>query len=212
VGRGINMALRRGRGGGRPAPYSRPGDAEPDPCTVFVGNLPYEVAWTELKDHMKQAGDVAHADVMEGADGRSKGTGLVRFYSAEDAQWAVENLTDTDCGGRAIFVRADRGGRGSGGGGGGGGGKSGGKGRGQGRGRGGRERRDSKPTSAGDLDAELDAYMTGNAAPPEMKARKANNLDDDLDSYFAKADKTSKKQDAAVEEGANSNAKVDGED
>lgn len=38
---------------------------------VYVGNLPFSVRWQDLKDHMKQAGDVEHANVLE-VGGRSK--------------------------------------------------------------------------------------------------------------------------------------------
>eukprot|EP00965_Chrysotila_dentata_P242329 6204811-Pleurochrysis_carterae.AAC.2 len=165
---------------------------------VFVGNLPFETTWQELKEHMKQAGDVAHADINQTADGRSKGSGLVRYVKEEDAEWAVENLTETDCGGRNIFVRADRGGgRGGGVGKGRGfGGKGRGSGRGKGSGRGGKGKggkgagrggRGQKRTTAADLDSDLDAYMTGEGAPEQMKKKVYNNLDDDLDAYFSQA-------------------------
>ncbi|CAN0311428.1 unnamed protein product, partial [Discosporangium mesarthrocarpum] len=39
---------------------------------VYVGNLPFEATWKELKDHMKQAGDVVKADVALEPSGRSK--------------------------------------------------------------------------------------------------------------------------------------------
>jgi RNA recognition motif-containing protein len=34
-------------------------------CRVYVGNLSWNVKWQDLKDHMKQAGVVVHADGME---------------------------------------------------------------------------------------------------------------------------------------------------
>ncbi len=39
---------------------------------VYVGNLSYEVAWQDLKDHMRKVGNVVHADVLEDHEGRSK--------------------------------------------------------------------------------------------------------------------------------------------
>ncbi len=42
----------------------------------------------ELKDHMRAVGEVVHADVLTGPDGRSKGCGLVEFSSPEQ----VENV------------------------------------------------------------------------------------------------------------------------
>jgi len=76
---------------------------------VYVGNLAFEVKWQDLKDHMKQVGNVVRADVMEGRDGRSKGCGIVEFSAAWEAQRAIEELHDTELKGRLIFVREDRG-------------------------------------------------------------------------------------------------------
>ncbi|KAA1106777.1 hypothetical protein PGT21_000293 [Puccinia graminis f. sp. tritici] len=39
---------------------------------VYVGNLPYAVGWRELKDFMREAGEVSFAEVLMGNDGRSK--------------------------------------------------------------------------------------------------------------------------------------------
>lgn len=80
-------------------------------CRVYVGNLAWNVTWKELKDHMRQVGEVARADVIcEGGfeGGRSKGYGIVEFRTPEEAQAAVEQLTDTTLEGRTIFVREDR--------------------------------------------------------------------------------------------------------
>lgn len=46
---------------------------------VFVSNLAFEVAWQDLKDHMRQAGNVLRADIFIGYDGRSKGFGIVEY-------------------------------------------------------------------------------------------------------------------------------------
>ena len=76
--------------------------------SVYVGNLSWDVAWQDLKDHFKSCGDVLHADVMTEASGRSKGCGIVTFASARDAQTAIDTLHDTEIDGRLIFVREDR--------------------------------------------------------------------------------------------------------
>lgn len=89
--------------------------------TVYVGNLAYEVSWQDLKDHMRSAGDVVHAEIMAMHDGRSKGCGIVEFATPEGATAAIEQLNDSELRGRLIFVREDRE-RGAGGGTGGGGG------------------------------------------------------------------------------------------
>ena len=58
------MAMRGGSGGrergsSRPSPYGGGGygggyggGGDDDGCAVYVGNLPYDVTWKELKDHM----------------------------------------------------------------------------------------------------------------------------------------------------------------
>ena len=46
------MAFRnKGRGGARAAPYEASGGGDDD-TSVYVGNLPWDVTWKELKDHM----------------------------------------------------------------------------------------------------------------------------------------------------------------
>ena len=75
---------------------------------VYVGNLSWDVAWQDLKDHMRTAGDVQYSEVMTDHDGRSKGCGIVEFTTAEGAKEAIEKLNDTELKGRMIFVREDR--------------------------------------------------------------------------------------------------------
>mmetsp|Transcript_3936 Transcript_3936/g.8322 ORF Transcript_3936/g.8322 Transcript_3936/m.8322 type:complete len:207 (+) Transcript_3936:201-821(+) len=86
---------------------------------VYVGNLSWSTSWQDLKDHMRDAGDVQYAKVLQDRDGRSKGCGIVEFTTVEGAKDAIEKLTDTELKGRKIFVREDRedGKRGGGGGG-----------------------------------------------------------------------------------------------
>jgi RNA recognition motif-containing protein len=75
---------------------------------VYVGNLSWDVAWQDLKDHMREAGEVLHAEVITEANGRSKGCGIVEYATEEEAQEAINTLTDTELKGRMIFVREDR--------------------------------------------------------------------------------------------------------
>jgi RNA recognition motif-containing protein len=75
---------------------------------VYVGNLSWEVSWQDLKDHMRQAGEVIHAEVITERTGRSKGCGIVEYSTPEQAQEAISTLTDSDLKGRMIFVREDR--------------------------------------------------------------------------------------------------------
>mmetsp|Transcript_17450 Transcript_17450/g.25795 ORF Transcript_17450/g.25795 Transcript_17450/m.25795 type:complete len:201 (-) Transcript_17450:379-981(-) len=75
---------------------------------VYVGNLAWGVSWQDLKDHMREAGEVQYSKVLTDRDGRSKGCGIVEFSTVEGAQDAIEKLTDTELKGRKIFVREDR--------------------------------------------------------------------------------------------------------
>ncbi|KAG1693678.1 hypothetical protein DVH05_023080 [Phytophthora capsici] len=75
---------------------------------VYVGNLGYNVKWPEFKDHMKKAGTVLYADIIEASTGRSSGCGLVEYSSEKEAAKAIAELHDTEIEGRRIFVREDR--------------------------------------------------------------------------------------------------------
>lgn len=88
-------------------------DPESQSRRVYVGNLSWDVTWSELKDHMRTAGEVVRADVICEHNGRSKGCGIVEFETEEGAQKAIETLTHTELRGRNIFVREDREGNGS---------------------------------------------------------------------------------------------------
>jgi RNA recognition motif. (a.k.a. RRM, RBD, or RNP domain) len=61
-----------------------------------------------FQDHMRQAGEVLHAEVICESNGRSKGCGIVEFSTPEEAQKAITTLTDSELLGRLIFVREDR--------------------------------------------------------------------------------------------------------
>lgn len=76
--------------------------------SVFVGNLAYETRWQDLKDHMRQAGNVDSAIIFEAPDGRSKGCGIVVYQHPKEAQRALRQMQDTTLHGRSIFVREDK--------------------------------------------------------------------------------------------------------
>ena len=57
---------------------------------------------------MRSAGNVVHADVLSGPDGRSKGCGIVEYASSGDAQRAIRDLNESTLDGRTIFLREDR--------------------------------------------------------------------------------------------------------
>ncbi|RKO91210.1 hypothetical protein BDK51DRAFT_37530 [Blyttiomyces helicus] len=71
------------------APASSRGPVEVTGRQIFVANLPYIVAWQDLKDLFRSAGSVVRADIMEGADRRSKGVGTVVFETPAEAAQAI---------------------------------------------------------------------------------------------------------------------------
>lgn len=77
-------------------------------CSVFVGNLSFRTSWQDLKDHMRQAGNVDRATVIQGPDGRSKGCGIVVFQHPKDAKRAIATLQGSMLHERELFIREDR--------------------------------------------------------------------------------------------------------
>eukprot|EP00887_Chlorella_sp_A99_P006612 scaffold3.g6612.t1 len=77
---------------------------------VYVGNLPFELTWQDLKDHFRSAGNlrVTHADILTDPSGQSKGCGIVEFESPSDALKSISLLSNSLLGGRQISVREDR--------------------------------------------------------------------------------------------------------
>ncbi|KAK4051148.1 g-strand binding protein [Microbotryomycetes sp. JL201] len=75
---------------------------------VYVGNLSYAVKWNDLKDFMREAGNVVFAEIMMLPNGMSKGCGVVEYSNPEDAQRAIRDLNEQTLLGRQIFVREDR--------------------------------------------------------------------------------------------------------
>ena len=92
-------------------PYQRPKEASENVTNrVYVGNLSWSTSWQDLKDHMRQVGDVIHANIFLDEQGRSKGCGIVTFSSRSEALEAIKQLNDTKVkgGDRPIFIREDR--------------------------------------------------------------------------------------------------------
>jgi len=74
---------------------------------VFVNNLAFQVKWQDLKDYMRQCGEVQYVNVLQD-QGRSKGCGIVEFATVEEAELAITELDNTELMGRVIYVREDR--------------------------------------------------------------------------------------------------------
>jgi len=85
---------------------SAPANSTPG-TQLYVGNLPWTAQWSDLKDLFADHGCV-YADVVVGRDGRSRGYGIVRFETVEEAQAAIAEFNDHEFNGRPIVVREDR--------------------------------------------------------------------------------------------------------
>jgi len=78
----------RGRGGyvrgrGRGGPIRRTDHR------VLISGMPPSGSWQDLKDHMREAGEVTYTDVYK------DGTATVEFGCKSDMEWACKNLDDT---------------------------------------------------------------------------------------------------------------------
>ncbi|RZF42016.1 hypothetical protein LSTR_LSTR003521 [Laodelphax striatellus] len=74
-----------GGGGGR----TRGPPARRSNYRVLVTGLPPSGSWQDLKDHMREAGDVCYADVFK------DGTGVVEFLRYDDMKYAFKKLDDS---------------------------------------------------------------------------------------------------------------------
>jgi RNA recognition motif-containing protein len=72
---------------------------------IYVGNLPFSVKDTELRDLFGRFGEVADATIIKDREsGRSKGFGFVDMPDGASAKEAIKALNDTDLKGRNIKV------------------------------------------------------------------------------------------------------------
>ncbi len=90
---------------------------------LYVGNLPYTTAEQDLRDLFERAGQVESVTVMRDmATGRARGFGFVEMATDEGAQKAINELHESQLGGRTLTVNEARPKEPRSGGGGGGGG------------------------------------------------------------------------------------------
>lgn len=72
---------------------------------LYVGNLPFTVIESELREHFARFGSIVSAMVSTDRDtGRPRGFGSVEFAKAEDGRRAIENTNGKPLGGRALKV------------------------------------------------------------------------------------------------------------
>ncbi|XP_051972874.1 serine/arginine-rich splicing factor 9-like [Xyrauchen texanus] len=78
-----------GGGGGGPRGRFGPPSRRSE-YRVIVTGLPPSGSWQDLKDHMREAGDVCFADVQR------DGEGVVEFLKREDMEYALRRLDSTE--------------------------------------------------------------------------------------------------------------------
>ena len=76
---------------------------------IYVANLPWSVTDDELRSAFEAYGNVSSATVIKDRDtGRSRGFGFVEMPDDGEAKAAIENLNDSQMGGRPLTVNEAR--------------------------------------------------------------------------------------------------------
>ncbi|XP_055618835.1 serine-arginine protein 55-like isoform X2 [Toxorhynchites rutilus septentrionalis] len=91
----------KARGGSRYGPPRR------SKYRVIVKNVSSSVSWQDLKDYLRQAGEVIYADTHR----PRRNEGIVEFETRRDMEKAIDKMDDTKLNGRRIRLIEDDGGR-----------------------------------------------------------------------------------------------------
>jgi cold-inducible RNA-binding protein len=76
---------------------------------LYVGNLPYDTAETDLQDLFAKAGNVDTVRVMRDmATGRARGFAFVEMSTDAEAQKAIADFNEFQLGGRSLTVNEAR--------------------------------------------------------------------------------------------------------
>lgn len=78
-----------------------------DRTRLFIGNIPFESDWRDLKDLLRRAGNIMRVEIPR-MDNRSKGFGIATFANELDAKRAIEMLDGVPFQGRNLTVRYDK--------------------------------------------------------------------------------------------------------
>ena len=70
---------------------------------LLVENLSSRTSWQDLKDYMRQAGEIMYTNTHN----IRSGEGLVEFGSRSDMEWALDKLDNTELDGRKIRLIED---------------------------------------------------------------------------------------------------------
>ncbi|HEY5720196.1 MAG TPA: RNA-binding protein [Gammaproteobacteria bacterium] len=72
---------------------------------IYVGNLPYSVSDSDLRDAFAAFGEVTSVNIItDRMTGQSKGFGFVEMPSNSDADNAIKSLNGSSIGGRNVTV------------------------------------------------------------------------------------------------------------
>ena len=76
---------------------------------LYVGNMPYEAGEQDLRELFSSAGTVETVTVMrDQMTGRARGFAFVEMASDEGAQKAIDQLNNTQLGGRTLAINEAR--------------------------------------------------------------------------------------------------------
>jgi len=101
---------RGGYGGGRRTNYydsraiGKYGPPVRTKYRVIVENLSSRVSWQDLKDYLREAGEVSYADAHK----HRQNEGVVDFATYDDMKRAIKKMDDTELNGRKIKLVPDR--------------------------------------------------------------------------------------------------------
>ena len=59
---------------------------------LFMLQLPFTYTWQMMKETFKAAGEVQYAEIKKDSDNKSRGFGIVRFSTPDEARRAVSIL------------------------------------------------------------------------------------------------------------------------
>ncbi|KAK3281285.1 hypothetical protein CYMTET_10917 [Cymbomonas tetramitiformis] len=92
----------RGKGGGELTEGASSG------LQVVVHNLPWSATGEALAAHFAPAGNISLAEIAKDNSNRSRGFGIVKFATVEEASSAIERFNGSTFEDREILVRLDR--------------------------------------------------------------------------------------------------------
>jgi RNA recognition motif-containing protein len=76
---------------------------------LYVGNLPFSYGNEDLEQLFEGYGEIVSAQVISDRDtGRSRGFGFVELASDDEGRRAIEELDQSDAGGRPLTVNEAR--------------------------------------------------------------------------------------------------------